>query len=49
MSQLASPYAQMVVTNGILSLKNTLDWLSFDDGLGGCMPMVSDPKKDKKK
>lgn len=42
---LAGPYAQQVLTTTILVAKNTLDWLTFDDDLGGCLPQAGDKKK----
>ena len=42
--QLASPYAQEALTNAILSLKNTLDWMSGDtDLLAVSAKILSEP------
>ena len=38
LSMLAGPYAQTELTNTILAFKNTLDWLSSEDDLTGCLP-----------
>lgn len=46
-AQIAMPYAQQVITGGILACKNTLDWLTFDDDLGGCLVMKKDAKPKK--
>ena len=42
--QLAGPYAQEALTNAILSLKNTLDWMSGDtDLLAVSAKILSEP------
>jgi len=34
----ATPYAQSELTTSIIVFKNTIDWLSSEDELVGCLP-----------
>jgi len=45
LAPIATAYTQSIMTTTILVLKNTLDWLTFDEDMSGCLPLAADPKK----